>query len=790
MAKITLDGIVSGFKSVAKIISNFDSIEDNLNNKVLYRDNPEGEPNQMENELDMNSNRILNLPTATSATEPVTYGQYTGQTGPVQFEGTVVENQLGSDAVASVFTLTTTTFTPGLQNLAVYINGVRQLNSTYVETSTTQITFNTAPVATDEYTFVVNERVVDSDSYLASSVTFTPEGTGAIVTSVQSRLQQTSSVKDFGAVGDGVTDDTAAFQSAADHGGSIFIPSGTYIVAGVTITSDVFFYGEGAASSVLKKKPSTLGNMFTGSGATQFIFEDLSLDADVNNQAAYQSDYLIRVNHITGSSTAPPSLYVNRCIFDNPEYAAILYRGDATGDDSSVVSITNCQFLGGSDGAEGAVEYGPRYISISDAPNAYVHNNFANFGAAPTGTGRPFLTVAQSSPSTGSALGSIVVSSNITHFCGRGAANNLGAIDVYSAAKQCTISNNVCYESNGRGILAKADTGNLVIDGNSVYGLHPRLGTGSSALGFTGNTSGTMNEGCVISNNVVDLYNGDSNNTNAIFVAGDGANSPGEYYKNVAITGNVFLNVADAGMRLYFIENFTISGNVFENVTGTGVEIQACKGVATVTGNSIDTCGLSGIYVWATAGGENLKGVITGNAIKNVADRAVLITLGEDFIVSNNYLNSTGAGGYQCVDVRDTTGSVKITDNIIESPIGPFFKSAGVTGTVDYRENITALTDERRLTIASGAITVDGALHSVTGEGGAADDLATINGGFAGRILVLNATSNSTDITVKDATGNLALAGGDFVMTNSDDTITLIYSGSEWLEISRSDNTA
>lgn len=240
MAKITLDGIVSGFKSVAKLISNFDSIEDNLNNKVLYRDNPEGEPNQMESELDMNSNRILNLPTATSATEPLTYGQYTGQTGPVQFEGTVVENQLGSEAVASVFTLTTTTFTPGLQNLAVYINGVRQLNSTYVETSTTQITFSTAPVATDEYTFVVNERAVDADSYLASSVVYTTPG--SIASNVQAKLQQTVSVEDFDTIAEAVSycetndkvllvdedttvqipSDSATLQIALDH----IVPSG------------------------------------------------------------------------------------------------------------------------------------------------------------------------------------------------------------------------------------------------------------------------------------------------------------------------------------------------------------------------------------------------------------------------------------------------------------------------------------------------------------------------------------------------------------------------------------
>ena len=38
----------------------------------------------------------------------------------------------------------------------------------------------------------------------------------------------TSNVKDFGAVGDGVTDDTTAFMSAIMNGGVIYIPPGTY----------------------------------------------------------------------------------------------------------------------------------------------------------------------------------------------------------------------------------------------------------------------------------------------------------------------------------------------------------------------------------------------------------------------------------------------------------------------------------------------------------------------------------------------------------------------------------
>ena len=61
MAKLSISDIQSGYASTTALNLSFNLIEDEFNNKVLYRNNPSGEPNQMLNDLDMNSNDLLNV---------------------------------------------------------------------------------------------------------------------------------------------------------------------------------------------------------------------------------------------------------------------------------------------------------------------------------------------------------------------------------------------------------------------------------------------------------------------------------------------------------------------------------------------------------------------------------------------------------------------------------------------------------------------------------------------------------------------------------------------------------
>lgn len=77
---------------------------------------------------------------------------------------------------------------------------------------------------------------------VSEQVKFTQEGAGAVERLASEKLREWVSVKDFGAVGDGVADDTAAIQAAIDAaiGKKLFFPAGTYrLTAGLTVSSSV-----------------------------------------------------------------------------------------------------------------------------------------------------------------------------------------------------------------------------------------------------------------------------------------------------------------------------------------------------------------------------------------------------------------------------------------------------------------------------------------------------------------------------------------------------------------------
>ncbi len=83
---------------------------------------------------------------------------------------------------------------------------------------------------------------------------------GAVWRSLKAILSDRPSVKSFGAVGDGVTDDTAAFTAALAAAPRLYVPkpSVKYLVSGAlnaTVTRDI--EGDGAAASVIESNDNT-----------------------------------------------------------------------------------------------------------------------------------------------------------------------------------------------------------------------------------------------------------------------------------------------------------------------------------------------------------------------------------------------------------------------------------------------------------------------------------------------------------------------------------------------------
>tara|TARA_R110000868_G_scaffold74430_2_gene215280 strand:+ start:1418 stop:3490 length:2073 start_codon:yes stop_codon:yes gene_type:complete len=94
----------------------------------------------------------------------------------------------------------------------------------------------------------------------SSLVGFLQAGTGAVATTVQTKLREMVSVKDFGAKGDGSTDDTAAFRAAIQTNKPVFVPFGTYCINSPVITEAEVTAGTyGTSVSLIGQSPVHTG---------------------------------------------------------------------------------------------------------------------------------------------------------------------------------------------------------------------------------------------------------------------------------------------------------------------------------------------------------------------------------------------------------------------------------------------------------------------------------------------------------------------------------------------------
>lgn len=172
--------------------------------------------------------------------------------------------------------------------------------------------WNAAGTALVNYVIQAGTSLVDLAASGGSAlIGFLQTGTGAVLRTVQSKLRDTISVKDYGAVGDGVVNDTVAIQACltANAGKKIKFPAGNYAIsATLAIPSNTELFGDsasydgaGAVGTRISLLNNVNGNMFQNSnlvGGNEYItIRDMYLNGNSANQASGHGIYLKNSNY-------------------------------------------------------------------------------------------------------------------------------------------------------------------------------------------------------------------------------------------------------------------------------------------------------------------------------------------------------------------------------------------------------------------------------------------------------------------------------------------------------------
>lgn len=409
-----------------------------------------------------------------------------------------IASTTGSNSTLRVLSLATcTVYVSGTATLATLYsdNGVTPLANPFLSTSTGQVSFYAANglydlvvAKTGFETVTIN--AIELDDLLApsgsNSVGYLPAGAGAVATTVQTKLRESVSVTDFGAVGDGVTDDSAAINAAIASNRNIYFPAGTYFIASsiqVSSKSNVVLQGAGVDVAIIKCSSSATFTVpaLDITNSTTVLVNGLTVDS--NSNSSLNSLAVVRFVSCTDTVFSDSKILhsyvglgVNSCVRFRVERNYLRKNAVATTLNYNInVSSTLSVSSQGEVNDNFCLNSGSGFIGsdINISRNQFISNSYgagiATFGNGATGTTPGFF------------YGKYFISDNLCRNGTQRDSDGYMVAGMEIAGAYSRIENNTVHDNAGEGIRLFAYqsicTGNIVFgNGTGLDGTYRQAG--------------------------------------------------------------------------------------------------------------------------------------------------------------------------------------------------------------------------------------------------------------------------------------------------------------------------
>lgn len=425
-----------------------------------------------------------------------------------------------------------------------------------------------------------------------SSVVDTDNGVTRFVTTDGVRMYRSYkgvlSVYDAGVIGDGVNDDTAAFQDLLDCVeetgiNQIMVPPNCVArVNNLTINSSVRFFGGGEIRRLDDCDIPAVGNLAVSPGVYVFdvveptavvVFDNLTLDANQDAQTnAEPTGIFVRVGNMTTSDPEIRTVVHFRDVTYRNNCKLAIYT--ATGDNSDhrtiVVIDGKCSFI---NGRFNTVDYDSDFIRVTDRTDLWIENGTFEINEA-TGVGEytfPAVRLTVQASTFGVDDGPRCWISN-SYFKNLGrpsaAVDAIGVIDFYRQAKDVHITNCTFEDCNKSPVRGKTSAQRVTISENHMINC-----LDDYAINITPASDSTPpNFGqYIIDGNIIETCSG------MVSVVANTTFTDPSF--DLHITNNVGKNISGVNFAIYArrVAGIVVDNNTINGSSTGGIQLRECS---------------------------------------------------------------------------------------------------------------------------------------------------------------------------------------------------------------------